>query len=98
MASTSSSGCAAGKPDARLKKSFVFEGFPDESGLPDASIGSATHLECAPSKPYALLAQLVEHFIRNEGVICSNQIEGTISSALARHCRIAPGESERAEH
>ena len=25
----------------------------------------------------ALLAQLVEHFIRNEGVICSNQIEGT---------------------
>ena len=27
---------------------------------------------------FALLAQLVEHFIRNEGVICSNQIEGTI--------------------
>jgi hypothetical protein len=28
-------------------------------------------------KTFALLAQLVEHFIRNEGVICSNQIEGT---------------------
>ena len=25
----------------------------------------------------ALLAQLVEHFIRNEGVRCSNQIDGT---------------------
>jgi hypothetical protein len=28
---------------------------------------------------FALLAQLVEHLIRNEGVICSNQIEGTMN-------------------
>ena len=50
----------------------------------------------------ALLAQLVEHFIRNEGVICSNQIEGTrIAKGRLEgrpfRFRIAPGESERAE-
>ena len=76
-ASSWSSGCVAKPPPDATKRRFRGSRYRcfGASQLPPAP------LECAPSKPrfQALLAQLVEHFIRNEGVICSNQIEGTTS-------------------